>query len=335
MATSCTNCGCSKAKCGCQDTMLTSPAACPTPIGCPDPEPCSEVFDAQCSIYTGSDIKCIGSTVIAQNTNVADALSDVVNFFCSYVAELNAGSVVDSCDDYITVTSAIEPISGATVYTVCFDYAYLLDQLPLNEFTAGGGIAITPATVGNVTTYTIDNTDKGSAQFIFKNVAVSGQNTIVADSNNDTLTVEAGSGITLATDSLADKLRIVNSSPNIVQNVFTTFQGTFGTTTANTPTDTLNVLGANGISTSIIGDTLTITSSVNKYVSGGLTGNNTITHNLNTTGIIISVVESTLPPAIAFYPGVDYTYGITSTNQITVNEVVLGALGNYKVTVVG
>lgn len=335
MATSCTNCGCSKAKCGCQDTMLTSPAACPTPIGCPDPEPCSEVFDAQCSIYTGSDITCIGNTIVAQNTNVADALSDVVNFFCTYIAAATGGSIVESCDEFITVTSEVEPISGITTYTVCFDYAYLLDIIPLNEFTAGGGIAITSAAVGNVTTYTIDNTDKGSAQFIFKNIAVSGQNTIVADNNNDTLTVEAGSGITLATDSLADKLRIVNSSPNIVQNVFTTFQATFGTTTANTPTDTLRVLGGSGISTSITGDTLTITADVAKYVSGGLTGNNTITHNLNTTGIVISVVESTLPPAIAFYPGVDYTYGITSTNQITVNEVVLGALGNYKVTVIG
>ena len=37
-------------------------------------------------------------------------------------------------------------------------------------------------------TVTLTNADKGSAQCIFKNIAVSGQNTISADSNNDTLT---------------------------------------------------------------------------------------------------------------------------------------------------
>jgi hypothetical protein len=45
-------------KCGCQDDFLTTPPACPTPIGCPTPEPCSEIIDAQCVIYTGLDIEC-------------------------------------------------------------------------------------------------------------------------------------------------------------------------------------------------------------------------------------------------------------------------------------
>jgi hypothetical protein len=335
MATTCNNCGCSKAKCGCQDTMLTSPAPCPTPVGCPDPQPCSEVFDAQCSIYTGTDIKCIGNTVVAQNTNVADAIKDVVDFFCSYIAEINAGSVVESCNDYITVTSSIDPLSGVTIYEVCFDYDYLLDQLPTNEFTAGGGIAITSGTVGNVTTYTIDNTDKGSAQFIFKNIAVSGQNTIVADNNNDTLTVQAGSGISLATDSSTDTLRIVNSSPNVIQNVFTTFQATSGTTTANSPTDTLIVVGGDGISTSITADTLTITADVRKYVSGALSGNQVVTHNLSTTDVVISIIEAVIPPANAFVHGIDYLYSITNTNQVTITETSVGSLGTYRVTVMG
>ena len=40
-------------------------------------------------------------------------------------------------------------------------------------------------------------------QCIFKNIAVSGQNTISADSNNDTLTF-AGSGIAITTDDTTD-----------------------------------------------------------------------------------------------------------------------------------
>jgi hypothetical protein len=79
---SCTNCGCNKAKCGCQDTMLTSPAPCPTPIGCPSPEPCSEVFDAQCVIYTGENIMCNTDIVVPTNTSMSDALKLIVEYFC-------------------------------------------------------------------------------------------------------------------------------------------------------------------------------------------------------------------------------------------------------------
>ena len=84
-------------KCGCEDSFLTSPAPCPTPTGCPTPEPCSEVFNAECVIYTGADIDCGDITVVATDTNVADALNDVVTYFCEeltqqrlrYIKEIN------------------------------------------------------------------------------------------------------------------------------------------------------------------------------------------------------------------------------------------------------
>ena len=85
---SCTSCGCNKAKCGCQDTMLTSPAPCPTPIGCPSPEPCSESFDAQCVIYTGTNIECNSAIVVSNNDTVADALSGIVDYLCAQIQEL-------------------------------------------------------------------------------------------------------------------------------------------------------------------------------------------------------------------------------------------------------
>ena len=84
-------------KCGCEDHFLTSPAPCPTPAACPDPEPCSQVFDAQCVAYTGADIDCGDITVVATDTNIADALNDVVTYFCEeltqqglrYIKEIN------------------------------------------------------------------------------------------------------------------------------------------------------------------------------------------------------------------------------------------------------
>ena len=87
--------------CGCEDALVTLPP-CPTPAGCPDPEPCSEVFDAQCIIYTGADIDCGDDTVIPTDTNVATALNDVVTYFCQelnqqklkYIKEINKLSCV-------------------------------------------------------------------------------------------------------------------------------------------------------------------------------------------------------------------------------------------------
>lgn len=82
--------------CGCDDALVTLPP-CPTPAGCPDPEPCSEVFDAQCIIYTGADIECGDDTVVTSDTNVATALNEITTYFCQeltqqklrYVKEIN------------------------------------------------------------------------------------------------------------------------------------------------------------------------------------------------------------------------------------------------------
>jgi len=65
--------------------MLTSPAPCPTPVGCLTPEPCSEVLSAQCIIYTGDDIICTPDVVVSSNTSVSDALSDIVDYFCNQI----------------------------------------------------------------------------------------------------------------------------------------------------------------------------------------------------------------------------------------------------------
>ena len=48
----------------------------------------------------------------------------------------------------------------------------------------------------------------GGAQNLFANIAVSGQNTVTADSPTDTLTLVAGSNITIATDNSTDTITI-------------------------------------------------------------------------------------------------------------------------------
>jgi hypothetical protein len=77
-----------------------------------------------------------------------------------------------------------------------------------NAVTGGTGISASYASTSNI--LTITNTDLGSSQNIFKNVVV-GATTIAADSNNDTLTFVAGSGISLSAASTSDTITIDNS----------------------------------------------------------------------------------------------------------------------------
>lgn len=70
------------------------------------------------------------------------------------------------------------------------------------------GVSVTGT--GEGASVTISNTDKGSSQNIFKNVAV-GATTIVADSNDDTLTIAAGTGITVTGNATSDTVTIDNA----------------------------------------------------------------------------------------------------------------------------
>jgi len=72
------------------------------------------------------------------------------------------------------------------------------------DLLEGAGISI--LSNDSLNTITINATDTGSSQFIFKNIAVPGQNTLVADSNSDTLTFIAGSNLAITTDSTSDSL---------------------------------------------------------------------------------------------------------------------------------
>jgi hypothetical protein len=71
----------------------------------------------------------------------------------------------------------------------------------------GTGISVNSAT-GAVT---VTNSDRGSSQNIFKNIAVSGQSTVVADTNDDTLTLVAGNGMVLTTNAGTDTITFTSN----------------------------------------------------------------------------------------------------------------------------
>jgi len=109
-----------------------------------------------------------------------------------------------------------------------------LVQVGLGNVNAGAGIGVSYSSG----TATITNTDLGSSQNIFKNIAVPTQATVVADSNNDTLTLVAGSGISIITNPFADAISI-SLTPNVT-NYATSISAT-GTVTHNLNTRDVNV----------------------------------------------------------------------------------------------
>ena len=78
----------------------------------------------------------------------------------------------------------------------------------------GTGIESELTSTSSGGTITITNTDRGSSQNIFKNFAVSGHSTVVADSNNDTLTLVNGSNVTITTNATNDSITINASDTN-------------------------------------------------------------------------------------------------------------------------
>ena len=104
-----------------------------------------------------------------------------------------------------TVTLTLTQQDGGTLST-----SFAVPQGDITAVNAGTGIS-GGGTSGSVT---ITNSDRGSSQNIFKNIAVSGQNTVVADSNNDTLTFAAGTNISITTNNSTDTVTITNGITN-------------------------------------------------------------------------------------------------------------------------
>jgi len=75
-------------------------------------------------------------------------------------------------------------------------------------FAAGSGITL----VSDVGTDTITITNTGVSQNTFSTVAVAGQSSVVADSAADTLTLVAGTGITLTTNAGTDTITITGTA---------------------------------------------------------------------------------------------------------------------------
>ena len=85
---------------------------------------------------------------------------------------------------------------------------------PSNSLTVSAGSGIILSTDASTDTLTI-SAAAGATTNSFAHIAVTGQNTVVADSATDTLTLQAGTGIALTTNDGTDTITIENSQPGV------------------------------------------------------------------------------------------------------------------------
>ena len=190
---------------------------------------------------TNQDTLNIASgTGISLTTDASTDTLTITNSAPDQIVSLTAGSNVTITGTYPSFTIAATDQYSGTVTSV--------------DLTAGSGMAVAGGPITTSGSITVTNIDKGSDQNIFKNVAVTGQGTIVADSNNDTLTVDPGTGISLTTNATTDTLTITNTAPDQVVSIAAgTGISTSGTypsfTVTNTAPDQTVVLTGTGTTT--------------------------------------------------------------------------------------
>ena len=167
--------------------------------------------------------------------------------------------------------------TGLVTADLLYDYIVSLDAV--TSVTAGTGISVTGTTSDPI----INNTDPGSAQNIFKNIAVSGQSTVVAGSNNDTLILVGGGGTTITTNATTDTITISSADTNTTYDLTnTTVSGgsQINLVPSSGGTDSIQILGTtNEIEVSHASGSITVGLPNDVVISGNLTVIGTTTTN--------------------------------------------------------
>lgn len=128
-----------------------------------------------------------GSTVTVPATGTLVGSSDTGTVTSAMIAD---GTIVNA-DINASAAIAVSKLAANTISGVT-----LGNNLPALTISTG----LSGTSYNGSTAITIENTDKGSSQFIFKNIVVAGQTTIAAASNTESLTLVAGSGMSIQTD---------------------------------------------------------------------------------------------------------------------------------------
>lgn len=111
--------------CGCGSTYLTTPSPCPAGVDC-DGNECPEMFDANCTLYTGATID---SPSIPQNTSLNTVIQTLANAGSTVYAVAQSANLNVPKDVAVVVTGVTQALVAGT---------YIVDFTALLSFLLGG-----------------------------------------------------------------------------------------------------------------------------------------------------------------------------------------------------
>ena len=305
----CSNCN--TPNCGCSGTYVVSQTC---------PPACSEVFNAQCIVYTGVDLTCDGDTVISRNDYLDSAITKLVNYVCSKVAP-PASVVAGSA--FIDVVPATDPVTAVTTYTVSADMAAfeiwvapIITNQILAKVLAGPGIDVAADAVGG--TVTVSHEDTSAVTDLSSNN--SGNSFIQSvnftfDTYGHVTGASAVPGTVLNADNFG-QFDITDTDPG------TYTWSSVGSAIATNPGDTFTVLSGEGIDVDVDTTALAMRVAFIGLTTGaGLSGLGTIasplinadgasTVTLTSAGGTVDLVNDGVGPALA-------TKGLTAGTGVT------------------
>ena len=246
------------------------------------------------------------------------------------VLPASAGTLALTSSDITgNAATATALATARTIHGVSFDGTANIDLTEVIQDTVGA--MVSGNTESNITvTYedsdgTLDFsvTGGGSVSEAFKTISVSGQSDVVADAAADTLTLVAGSNMTITTNASGDEITFASSGGGGggSQNLFSTISVSGQSdVVADSTTDTLTLAAGNNVTITTDASTDTIT--INSTASGGSGGSstqfakNTFTGDGSTTAFTLTQSMTSEDGLIVFIDGVyqaDNVYSVSGT----------------------
>lgn len=191
---------------------------------------------------------------------------------------------------------------------------FATDSTSVAQFTTDGALDILSAkmlingdsgTANQVLTTdgygNISWTTPTTQQYAFGGFSVSGQDTVSASNLSETLSLVAGSGVTITTDNTSNEITISSSGTGSAGNTFSTIQIGSTSLNADNTTDKLTFVAGNNITLTpdASTDSITIDASTagetnqNAFTQVGSTGQNTITASQTSDSFTIDSEENT------------------------------------------
>ena len=156
--------------------------------------------------------------VIVGGTNITATYDDAAGTLTLVGADTNTQLTQEQVEDFVNgvcvggtnVTITYDDAAGTLTF-VSADTNTQLTQEQVEDYVDGvivGGTNVTATYDDAAGTLTLSSTDTNTQTESFKTISVSGQDDVVADSSTDTLTLAAGSNITITTTAGSDTITI-------------------------------------------------------------------------------------------------------------------------------